>query len=430
MRPDIFAPNMIHQLKTFLLLAALCCGALSAHAATTRIAGHVINGTKDGAPAVGVKIKLLRLNQSTGESEAVSERTSGADGSFDFGAVKVAADDMLFVRSTWQNQPYMAPAFDGANQLPLGIKVNPQQISAQVFDTSSSAPGLVFTAQHIAISSVPDSDKTLKCVERMVVENPTKTTFVGAGKEGVTIVLPLPKGAADVKLDPNLMKDAKLVKSGSVYGIAKPILPQLAGQRNAIVVEYTMPFTRGVVDLSRKLQYPARFFFVAREEKDKSLVIKAPKLGADMTQPLPIDGQTENRIVNSVGQPMSGTIALPAGTDIQISVERPIKPLVWGFVAFVAALLLAVPLTLLRSRFTGSRPAKMAEPARQASVNAGVPFAMPANYSRDQQVLIENLARLDDDYEAGRLDRDEYVRRRAEGKRELLDKMTASARPG
>ena len=70
----------------------------------------------------------------------------------------------------------------------------------------------------------------------------------------------------------------------------------------------------------------------------------------------------------------------------------------------------------------------MAEPTRQTSVNAGVPFAMPANYSRDQQALIENLARLDDDYEAGRLEREEYVRRRTEGKRELLEKMSAPAR--
>lgn len=426
----------------------------ASHAAPVRIAGQVTNGSRNKAPAAGATIKLVRMDEQNGGATVLRTAKSDARGAFDMGRVDVPQDDLLFARVEWQGYPYISPAYDGGKQL-QGFDIKPDKLELAVFDTTEDDPPMAFSVHHVAIKT---EGANLKCTERIVVENGSNKTFVGTGKEGITILMPLPKGAKDVKIDPRLV-DAKLHNFNGVYGISKPIMPQEAGQRNAIIVEYTLPWSREGVNLSRKLQYATLFFFVAREESDKELKITAPQLGKDETQELPIDGGMQTRIVNPIGNPQGPEPALQAGTDVKIVVTRPTNPLVWAFVAFVGALCAVVPLTLLRKRVSPRKVAsdgngeigvstgrthspsadvaphdgagKIAEPASGASVNGRIHTASAVSpdsiaMSSAAREWIDKLAQLDEDWEAGKIERDDYDQRRAAWKTKLIELLSTS----
>lgn len=442
--------NSLCRLLACLLLSA--ASLLPAWAAPVRFAGRVINGTHGDAAAAGATIRLLRLDTETGKGQTLATAKSNARGDFDMGRLDVPADDLLFARIEWNGYPYVEPAFDGGGRLE-GAGIQPDRLSLRVYDTTQETPPLIFTAHHIAIKS---EGANLKCIERMVIENPSNRTYVG-GDENVTILLPLPKGAKDVRLDADAV-DARLVKVGQdahpVYGVAKPILPAAAGVRNALIVEYSMPWAREGVNLSRRLQYPVKFFFVAREQSDKALQVTAPRLGAVQETQLPLDGQMQTRLINAVGSPQNPQPALKAGDEVDVVVSRAVNPLVWAFVAFVAVLFLAVPLTLLRSRNRAAAPhangpqlgseqgasrsekrsggtrAKIAEPGSQGSVIPGIladgralsgPLAAPSA----AREWIDKIALLDDDWEAGKLEQSEYQRQRAAWKQKVVELLSA-----
>ena len=432
--------------SAFFLCLTLLVSISASEAATVRFAGRVANGSRNEA-AAGALVRLIRVDAQGGKSQTLATTKTDARGKFDLGQLILRDNDLLFSRVEWQGYPYIAPAYDGGKQLGE-LKVSPQALALRVFDTTIDDTPLTMTAQHVAIKT---EGQKLKCIERMVVENAGKRTFLGTGKQGITVLLPLPQGAQEVRVDPQSGSDAKLVKIGNVYGVAKPIMPAAAGERNAIIISYTMPWGKNGIDLSRRLQYPARFFFVAREETDRKLKIEAPQLGKDQDAPVPIEGAMQTRIVNSIGGPMLPTAALKPGEMVSIKVSRPVNVLVWAFVAFVGALFLVVPLALVGSRHARRAPRQSPAPARvetslqtpletssegnlegnlkslepdsQASVIRRIlPPRMPAG----AQTWIDQIAQLDDQWEAGAIERDDYLERRARVKNKVVDALSAS----
>jgi hypothetical protein len=167
----------------------------------------------------------------------------------------------------------------------------------------------------------------------------------------------------------------------------------------------------------------------------------------------------QSRIVNPIGSPQGPEPALQAGTEVKIVVTRPTNPLVWAFVAFVGALCAVVPLTLLRKRASprkavlsdngeigvstgkshspgaevtpnvGAR--KIAEPASGASVNGRIHTAFAVSpdsiaMTPAARELIDRLAQLDEDWEAGKIERDAYDERRAAWKTKLIELLSTS----
>jgi hypothetical protein len=280
-------------------------------------------------------------------------------------------------------------------------------------------------------------------VERIVVENPTRKLFLGLGQRRATILINLPKDAKNVKLDPEIT-DAKLEKRPDGWAIIKPIAPSVgsSAERNLIIINYDMkwpsslPWQRNL-DFSRKLQYPTKFFFVAREDADKKLKITAPKLSADQQAPLNVQGQPQTRWVNAAGSPMGKTPVLQAGDDLTIRISSPVEPMFWGFLGFVVLMMVAVPAVLFRrgkgepeARETGN---KIAEPQAPASVSMP-PSTPDASWSLSQsapetQELIERIARLDDEYSSGQVGSEEYRAQRAKWKSEVVERMLQKPQP-
>ncbi|HEX9996545.1 MAG TPA: carboxypeptidase-like regulatory domain-containing protein [Abditibacterium sp.] len=427
--------------KTFsVLLSALC--ASSALAAPTAISGIAKDGSKGGKPLANAVVQLVRPGDK-GTKTPISSVTTDAAGRFTFPARQYSASELLMVNVNRQGFDYWAVAYDGANNLKkVGINVNPQKVDLLVFDTSTQPVPLDFQVHHLAIES---TETGLKCIERIVVHNHSNTTLLGVGPRKISVLLDIPKGAKNVKLDPKIT-DAKLLETKDGWGVSKAITPDAYGVSNALIISYNvdwpsqMPWAKKI-DLSRKTVYPTKFFFVARTEKDKGLLVSSPKLSGDTEAPVPIDGKTETRLVNSIGAPMmpegGAPPALPDNQTLDIKVSKPVSSTFWGFAAMTVALCLFLPLAMMKPRKNGAgkaQGAKRAEPSygglvsEQTSVPGGVfpalnGFGTDLALTQSSRDLIQKIADLDDQHEAGALDLSEYQSRRAAWKKQLIESL-------
>lgn len=407
-----------------------------AGAKTIQVKGRVFNGTHNKGLAAA-PVELWRLNVSSkGASHGaklLGETKTDAAGNFVFPPRDVAAADLLTVRSTWQGYPYEMPAYDGAGTLhqKFGVAVQPDKVVLQVLDVAKTL-SVIEKAHHIAIESGP---RGLKCTERIVLENPTGKVFLGEGPDQVSYRLSLPTGAQDVKVDPKIL-DARLVKNGNSYGVSMPLWPSQNDNNNALIITYrvdwagTMPWSRNI-DLSRKLFYPVRFFFVNRTESDRNLKVAAPQLGPDQDQQIPVNDQPQVRIVNAKGFPMSPQPVFEAGTEVAVNVSRPVNGLFWAFLMFVVALVCLVPMALLGKPKSGpggvgKKVAKTGEPVPVSYVIQGTNWAAlePSHSARD---LIEKIAQLDEEWERGVVSAEEYRTRRGEWKSRLIRELGAAS---
>jgi hypothetical protein len=294
---------------------------------------------------------------------------------------------------------------------------------------------LTFLVHHLAINTEPGG---IKCVERFVIENPTRKMFLGLGPRHATLLLNLPAAAQNVKLDPSIT-DAKLEKRPDGWALIKPIAPNVGGadDRNIVAINYEMkwpsslPWAR-TLDFSRRLQYPTKFFFVAREDADKKLKIESPKLSKDQQAPVNINGQPQTRWVNVAGRPMGDKPVLQSGDELNIKISSPVEPLFWGFLGFVVLMLVAIPAVLFRRGKTrlaneaSSRKIaepKFSEPQQTASVSMQPSTPDAPVYTPQAEELIERIARLDDEYARGQVDGAEYQKQRSVWKDAVVEQL-------
>ena len=410
-------------------------------AAPVRVSGVVFEETNNH-PAPNAVVELLRARD--GQSSPIAKTRADAIGRFSFAPQNVAAREILVVRTNWTGYTYVAPAFDSTGELAkqTNVKIDPAKVRLSVYQTTTEIVPISFMAHHLAIESKASG---LKCVERIIVENPTKKTFLGLGTRRATVLLQLPPNAKNVKLDPTIT-DAKIEKRGDKnsgdYAVIKPIPPTAYESRSLIIVNYdmdwpsTLPWKR-TLNFSHKVQYPTKFFFVARNADEKRLEVTAPLLSAPQEAPLAINGAMETRTVNAIGRPMGGEAVLKPGDDLKIQISSPVNPLFWGFLGFMILFSLAVPAALLRRSIPGkTATSKIEEPPVTGSVyprtlapvtemtNATVAEDDgPINFSSETSGLIESIAKLDEEFDKGELAHAEYSRRRQNLKSQVVEQL-------
>lgn len=427
----------------FALLVVFLAWCASLQAAPVRVSGVVVNESHH-KPAANVTLELVRAAK--GQSTPVAKVKTDAQGKFAFAPQEPGDSEFLLVRSRWQDYTYVVPAYDAKQQLQqMGIEVNPSKVRLAIYDTTRGLVPLTFSAHHLAIESRQGG---LKCVERIIVENSSRKTFLGMGERGATLLLNLPAGAKNVRLDENVT-DAKLEKRPDGWAVIKPIPPQSYDPRVLVIIHYDMDWPSALpwerkINFSRKVQYPTKFFFVNRTTEDSKLEVTAPKLSKDQVEQLPIEGKMEDRIVNAVGQPshmpaMAGMAAvtgggtkpvLSAGDDLNIEIASPVNSLFWGFLGFVVLLCLAIPLVLFKKgKPTAKAPAKIEEPRDTVGVNSGTFTPVTASSglasSEKAQQLIEKIALLDEALAKGAITEAEHTTSRAALKSELLQQLTS-----
>jgi len=431
---------MIMKQYRFLLCLILCClasfAAVPAQAAT-QIRGVVVNGASD-AGAGGVSVELRRNGDPDKPGKLIATTTTNAAGQFSFLVPMAEHDSLLVVRALYKGFPYEVPAYDGGKRLnQFNVDIDPGKVRLPVYDTTTSLVPLELSVSHM---NVKPRAGGISCTEFLIVNNPTKKTFLGIGQDKATILLDLPKGAKNVRLN-SQTTGAKLNKRPDGYSISKAIPPSLDAPGTAIVVDYDMdwpsrlPWQRSL-DLSREVQYPTRFFFVQRDATDRVLQVsgflKTDKeetpLSGDQSIQMDIDGQPQDRVINAIGNPKAQESILAPGNELHIEVSSPINPAFWAFLAFLVLLIILIPFALWRRTAPPSPAAakadKIGEPVQPQSVYDGTQQHESAGadwlQTPDAAQLIAQIAALDEDHEAGRISDEEYRQQRAAYKRALM----------
>lgn len=405
--------------------------------ADTSIHGVVVNGS-DNKNAAGVNLELRRNGDPGKDGKLIATSISAADGKFSFKVPLAEHDSLLVVRARFQGFSYEVPAYDGGQRLgQFDVKIDPSKVRLPVYDTTTSLVPLTFAVHHLEVKSTPGG---IKCSERIVVNNPTKKTFLGLGQNHATILLDLPDDAKNVTLDPQVT-DGKLIKNPGGYSIAKAIVPSINGEDTNLIVNYEMdwpsklPWKRSL-NLSREIQYSTRFFFVQRSDTERGLQVKGFKiaekakdpLSLDQTVQLNINGEPQGRVINAIGSPKADDFALVPGDELQIEVSNPVNPTFWAFFGFLLLLIVLIPLSLWRRSATPSsnnvKADKMGEPVNAQSVSRRTlqPGATSSKWLETPEavVLIEQLAALDEAFTAGEIEEEDYLARREVCKRALL----------
>ena len=424
---------------TLLLFSALFVARL-ASASPTPIAGDVRDGSNGNRPLPGQLVQLIVPGDGNARKLLATTQTD-ANGHFSFPAREWGADALLMANVPHQGYDYFGVAYDGGNKLQkVGMTVNPSKVDVLTFDTTTKTVPLQFQVHHLAINS---TDTGLHVIERIVVINPTNKTFLGIGPRHVSVLLNVPKGAQNVALDPKIT-DAKMFQTSSGWGIERAITPQAYGARNALIFSYDMDWPSKLpwakkIDLSREINYPTQFFFVARLPDDKNLDVAAPLLGAATSTDLPVGDKTETRVVNSIGAPqmpgMPGAAntdpVLAAGKMMPMVISRPVNPLFWAFAALTAGLVVFLPFAMIKPRRSKSaEPQKSARvklptsaPGAASAIGNGFHGSEDVTLSPGARDLIAQIARLDDEHEAGRIEDAAYHSQRAAWKAELMQSL-------
>lgn len=433
-------------MKPLALLTTLLLAASTVHAAPVVIAGIARDGSHEKAPLANAPVQLLVLRDGD-KRVPIDETRTDANGRFTFKARELNDKDLLFANISHGNFDYWNVAYDGGNRLKqVGINVDPGKVEMLVFDTTTQ-PGrapLDFQVHHLAIKSTPTG---VHVIERIVVENPSKVTYLGFGQRRISVLLNLPSGAKNINLDSKSKdKESQLVQTKDGWGIVKPIMPNAYGEPrmfNAIIVSYDVPWPSRLpwaktVDLSREIAYPTRFFFVARETGDKELKVDAPALGPETKQSFQGNGgATQTRLVNMVGAPMApagAPDAMPVkpGQTMDVKISRPVSNLFWGFAGLVGAMCLFLPVALLkpkRAERSHGQSVSSHTSARGSENGDFVPlngFAVAPTLTSSSRDLVQRIADLDDAFEAKQIDEATYQAQRAAWKKQLIDSLASS----
>ncbi|MCL5110472.1 MAG: carboxypeptidase-like regulatory domain-containing protein [Chloroflexi bacterium] len=383
-----------------LLLAATLLAPASIFAQTAQgsITGKVVNKSAGGDPLpAGLTVELVGLydGAETGRTAPV-----GADGSYSFN--NLAADGKSYVvTATFLGTVY------GTDEISLTAAKPTATAELPIYNTTTDAAKVSLARNHLIVDFDSDN-KLLVVMDVFSVANDGDRTYVGGDKKNaagksVTLSLRLPTGATHVQFVDGVGEQLAKVVDGVLVDTA-PIAP---GGRQ-LVISYFVPYQDGTGALLRALDYPvAKVSIVVRDVgaqiTGEGLGRAQPlDIGGNHYQQLPADNVPANlsvgirltNIPDKIAAASTSATTAPAGTD-------KLGLAVGGLGALVLALGIAYPVLRRRRR-------------------APLPPVESPNSDGEWERLVGEIAALDDDYEAGTLDEEQYQRLRVEKKAQLL----------
>lgn len=383
-----------------LLLAATAALASisSAQAASTgTITGRVINGTT-GEPQPGVEVTLT-IGAEDGAREVSA--TSDERGRYRFDELATGEENFYVLDALYEGGLFAGRPLT----IPSDTKKPPViDTTLRVFEPTTDPNAILIRRDDLFV--IHDEDR-ISVVEAIKVVNPTRNAYIGRGSalssdegDGVTPSLgfAMPDGVVPDTfrwLDADLDVPQAVEIQGVGFGITSAIPP---GEVD-FTFSYQVEGTGGTFDLSRRALYTVS------------------ELSVFAAEPLEV---TANRLREGDTVELEGTTYRRFSSDSELDPADPVQilivaeggsatPLVIGLAAGLGVLALIAVLAFIRTKRRKRRRAAPAEPSPPS----------------DRDELLAAIARLDLEFEAGRLDEAEYHRLRAE----LKDRLSSAPEP-
>jgi len=338
------------------------------------VVGQVTNGTSGGIVPADLCVTLHIFD----ETEEIATHTAAlaTDGTFRFDGLMPSEGENLVARVVYQDVNYYSDAgsFEvGQTELDLPITI---------YETTEDASSVLVTQLHSFISVV---EQRLQILEYHLVSNTGDRTYVGVKDprtgQRVTLAFTLPAGASGLRFD-GLGLGERYLEWGGGFADTEPIPPGMATLE--VSFDYELPYQEGM-RVERAFDVPVT-----------SVVFVIPDEGIAMEGKGVIPGETLDTQMGPASSYIAGPLAAgeslvftlvagPAGgQDGRVAEEqrsRRARETAIGLVTLAAAVVVAY--LLWRLPVPGPLPA----PAR---------------------VLVESIAALDTDFEAGRVERETY----------------------
>ena len=366
------------------------------------VTGVVTNGTPGGGSVAGLTVTLHSFE---GGTEGESKTTVTDDqGRFRFEGVNTEPDLSYAVVVNYKDLPYASEilAFpDEATDLDLPV---------EVYETTEDGSGVHIERAHFIIDF---EQNNLLIGELYFFSNDKDRTFVGTKNEaGQTVVLrlTLPQGATNLDIDGGILGE-RFIPTANGFADTLPIPPGQGSRQ--VLFRYNLPYSTSSLRLLREINYDVAN--VNLLIADKGVEVTSPQALLQGTR-----GTQDTTYLNYVGS------NLQAGQFLELNFAR--LPREGGSVSTAltnSSTTLAIGLgagTLLMAGLLAyglmlRRPSSAPPATGKMPVVVSPDKDMPAQRRR----LVAAIARLDDEYEAGKIEEEAYQRRRAKLKAQLLE---------
>ena len=364
------------------------------------IAGSLVNGTA-GAKAPG-NLPLTLYALSPDGSTLMFTRTAQADasGQFTFDKLDSSASILYGIQTQYLKATYTSDPLTFAHGgLTLTVPIT-------VYETSADASGLRVDQMHMFFDFLEPGKTSVG--QLFVVSNSSDRAYIGT--DGTSVHLPLPTGATNVQFqDGELGGRYQPVKDG--FADTDAVSPGTGTTQ--ILVSYDLAYDGKKLDLSLPVIYPV-----------KSVNVLAPEGGVKLTSAqLTLAGSRAvqgGNMVNFVGGNLAAgsTLAmqLSGAATVAVSGAPPTSAsTATSPVLIIAAALLLVAVAIVA--FVWLRQQRVEAEVVEEEVE-------DADAEARQDELLSEMAALDDDLEAGRIQEKDYREQRAALKAELKELMT------
>ncbi len=344
------------------------------------ISGTVVNGTEGGTAVDGVSVSLTVFDNMVVTADLAT--TVDANGNYEFTGLATDAAFSYRLETEFAGLPYES----GFLQFAAGETVIPWDFN--VYDSTPDSGVVSVVMAHVIMAA---EEGYLGVTEYHVLLNGSDRAYVGAAVEGEAwrevLAFGLPPGASALDFTTGLT-DVRMWPDGSGFSDGAPLAP---GMRE-VVFTYLLPFSGAEKQLDLGFDYPIQ-----------ALNLLVEDLGIEVTTTL----TASDPLVMDTGRYLVFTGAgIPAGETINLTLKgargaggTPVW--VWVLVALAVG---GIGGFIWWRRRAGYEPAD--EDAAADSVS-----------------LLGELARLDDEFEAGEIPEADYQRQRADIKAELVSLM-------
>lgn len=369
-------------LPVIILVLTLATPVLAAEPNNGTMEGLLVNGTKDGSSVANQEVTLKTFRN---DAEVNSSTTkTDAEGYFVFKGLSTEPDYSYQVTLTFQQAEY------SSDRLSFKEGETSKFAEVMVYDATTSDEAIKVMTAHTVIYLEQGG---LSVVEYLLFANESDRTYIGLrviDQEGrrETLRFSLPKEAIELQPGDGLM-ECCIFGSEAGFIDTMPVLP---GGRE-IVYSYRVENDSGEYTFSRKVNYPTiNYNFLVQGEGVKltsDLLVAEEPLNIEGVQFSHLSGRnlkaSDILLANIAGLPETGSQASLIWVAITLAV------LTFGF------------------SFGYLRKGRKLQPVKVDS----------SPEQKTQRALIE-LAQLDDDFAAGKINEESYRRLRAQKKSQLI----------
>ncbi len=374
---------------------------------TLSIRGRVVNGTA-GASTPGDLVILMLITGPDGTLSGTGQTQPDRDGSF------VLADVPRVASGGYNLSVDYGGVFYGRS---LSADELDGEVIITVHEPTEDAGIITVQRQVMVISEIDVAQRLATATEFVRFSNPTDRTLrpnLETARPGMFSFMrfALPPDAADVTVQSNL-RGGEIISVGSGFALTAAVPPG----EHSVDFAYTFPYDGGSLDYRNSLPQGAGIFQILIPERWASVEIggltSRPPVGigekvyrAWEGRDIPpgpgvqlhLEGLPQPGVLARMGRTLSGgafwTTAIPA--------------------AMGAALLALLTLGLARRYRPVAASETGADPSAPVSTSSGQADGPDATLLTQRAELVASLAALDERYQQGGLDEDDYLSQRAE----------------